>query len=151
MITIKKILVPVDFSAASALAAHYGAFMAQAHRAMLYLLHVKEPFPVHGRIVAGSLDYVQKHRLEKATAQLSKVLPVKVKNTIMVEEIEVTGIPVHQVIVEKAEKLGADVIVMPAIQQKGIERYFKKNVTERVIRNSSCSVFLIKGIDKPAD
>jgi nucleotide-binding universal stress UspA family protein len=65
MIKIENILVPVDFSEASTEAAHFAASLAQAHNAGLYVLHVKEPFPVHGRIVAGSLENVQEHRIEK--------------------------------------------------------------------------------------
>jgi len=59
MISIQNILVPVNFSEASQYAAEYAASLAQAHRARLYVLHVKEPFPVHGRIAAGSLENVQ--------------------------------------------------------------------------------------------
>ena len=54
MQTIRNIMVPVNFSEASLVAAEYAASLAQAYKARLYVLHVKEPFPVHGRIVAGS-------------------------------------------------------------------------------------------------
>ncbi|NIT52112.1 MAG: universal stress protein, partial [candidate division Zixibacteria bacterium] len=50
MITVKNILVPVDFSEAAVFAARYAAALAQDQQARLYVLHVKAPFPVHGRI-----------------------------------------------------------------------------------------------------
>ena len=71
---IQNIMVPVSFSEASMDAARYAAFLAQAHKARLYLLHVKEPYPAHGRIVAGSLEDVQMHHIEKEKTQLSKLI-----------------------------------------------------------------------------
>ena len=70
MTRILNILVPVDFTKSSLYAAKYAASMAQTYNARLYVLHVKEPFPVHGRIVAGSLEDVQKHKIFKEQAQL---------------------------------------------------------------------------------
>lgn len=144
MISIQKILVPVNFSDASLLAARYAASLARAHGARLYVLHVREPFPVHGRIVAGSLEYVQKHRMVKERTALLDVIPEGLKKDIGAEEIQVTGIPVYGVIVEKARQFGVDVIVMASPERKRWVRFFKKNTTARVIRNAPCSVFLVK-------
>ncbi len=144
MIRIQNILVPVDFSEASLVAAEYAASLAQAHKARLYVLHVKEPFPVHGRIVAGSLENVQEHLIEKEKTRLSRVVPEKLKRSINVEEIQVTGIPIHRVIIEKAGKLSVDVIVMASQNRKGLMRFFKKNIAEQVLQNAPCSVFVVR-------
>ncbi len=153
MISIQNILVPVDFSEASLVAAEYAASLAQAYKARLYVLHVKEPFPVHGRIVAGSLENVQEYRIEKEKTQLSKVIPMKLKSFITVKEIQVTGIPIYRVIVEKAREFGVDVIVMASQKRKGLMRIFKKDITEQVLHDASCSVFVVRSpqnIDVPS-
>jgi len=137
-------MVPVDFSEASRYAAECAASLAQAHKARLYVLHVIEPFPVHGRIVAGSLENVQEHRIEKEKTQLSKIIPMKLKNSITIEGIQVTGIPIHRVIIEKARKLSVDVIVMISQNRKGLMRFFKKDITEQVLQNAPCSVFVVR-------
>jgi nucleotide-binding universal stress UspA family protein len=108
------------------------------------VLHVKEPYPVHGRIVAGSLENVQEHRVQKEKIRLSKVIPMKLKHLINVEEIQVTGIPVHRVIVEKARELGVDVIVMASQNRKGLMRFFKKDMTQQVIQDAPCSVLIVR-------
>ena len=144
MINIQNILVPVDFTKASLYAASYAASLAQAHKARLYVLHVKEPFPVHGRIVAGSLEDVQTHRLQKERAQLLKVIPEELKHSIAIEELQVTGVPVHRVIIEKARQLSVDVVVMASQDRKGLMRYFKKNTTQHVIQDAPCSVFVVR-------
>jgi nucleotide-binding universal stress UspA family protein len=144
MQTIRNILVPVDFSEASTEAAHFAASLAQAYNARLNVLHVKEPFPVHGRIVAGSLEDVQKHHIHKEKSQLPRVIPSKLKNSIAIEEIQVTGMPVHRVIVEKARNLRVDVIVMASQDRKGLMRFFKKNIVEQVLHDAPCSVFVVR-------
>jgi nucleotide-binding universal stress UspA family protein len=141
---IRNILVPVDFTKSSLYAARHAASLAQRYNARLYVLHVKEPFPVHGRVVAGSLEDVQKHRLIKEQTQLSEVVPAEFKSAIAVEEIQVSGIPVYGVIVEKARQFNVDVIVMASQDRRRWARFFKKNITARVIRNSPCSVFVVK-------
>lgn len=151
MTVIQNILVPVDFTQSSLYAARYAASLAQKHNARLYVLHVKEPFPVHGRIVAGSLEDVQKHFMIKERTDLTKVIPTAFKNSIPVEEIQVTGIPVYRVIVEKAKQLSVDVIVLASQDRKGWVRFFKKNVTAQVIRNAPCSVFVIRPPKANAD
>ena len=151
MSRIQNILVPVDFTKSSLYAARYAASLAQTHNARLYVLHVKQPFPVHGRIVAGSLEDVQKHRMIKERTELTKVIPAALKNSIAVEEILVTGIPVYRVIVEKARQFCVDVIVMPAQDRKGWARVFKKNLTAQVIRNAHCSVFVAQLPEGNAD
>ena len=144
MTRIQNILVPLDFSEASTNAAHFAASLAQAHNARLYVLQVKEPFPVHGRIMAGSLEDVQKHRIHKERDQLTQVIPAKLKNSIDVKEIQVTGMPVDQVILETARKLGVDVIVIASQGCKGFMRFLKKDLAQRILQDAPCSVFVVR-------
>ena len=144
MIKIEHILVPVNFSAASEYAAEYAASLAQAHKARLYVLHVKAPFPVHGRIAAGSLENVQEHRIKREKTRLARIIPEKMRNSITVEEIQVTGIPIHKVIIEKARNLNVDVIVMASHKRKRWMRFFKKDIIEQVMRKAACSVFVVR-------
>jgi len=144
VIRIQNILVPLDFSKGSANAAHFAASLAQAHHARLYVLHVKEPFPVHARIMAGSQEDVQKQRIHKEKDQLAQVIPAKLKNAITVEEIQVTGMPFAQVIVEMARKLGVDVIVIASQARKGLMRFLKKDLAQQVLRDAPCSVFVVR-------
>jgi nucleotide-binding universal stress UspA family protein len=151
MTLIQNILVPVDFTESSLYAARYAASLAQKHNARLYVLHVKEPFPVHSRIVAGSLEDVQKHLMIKERTDLTKVIPTAFKNSIPVEEIQVTGIPVYRVIVEKARQFSVDVIVLASQDRKGWVRFFKKNIAGQVIRNAPCSVLVVRAPKGKAD
>ena len=75
---------------------------------------------------------------------LSGLIPDSVKNSIAVEYIQVTGLPMARVIVEKARRLDVDVIVLPAQRPRGWLRFFKENVLQRVIQNAPCSVFVVR-------
>ena len=145
VISIQNILVPIDFTEASVHAAHYAAALAQAHQARLFVLHVRAPFPVHGRIAGGAMEHVQNQRIHNEQNELSGLIPDSVKNSIAIEEIQVTGLPVANVIVKKARELSIDVIVIAAQRPKGWLRFFKENVMQRVIQNAPCSVFAVRG------
>ncbi len=145
MIKIQNILAPADLTDAAAYAVRYAAFLARTHQARLYVLHVKAPFPAHGRIAAGALEHVQKQRINKEQTELSGLIPASVKDMIVVEEIQVTGLPMARVIVEKARELGIDVIVMPVQRRQRWMRFFKENVIQRVIQDAPCSVFAVRG------
>jgi nucleotide-binding universal stress UspA family protein len=151
MVTIQQILAPVDSTMEAAEAVRYAATLAQAHQARLYVLHIKAPFPVHGRIVAGSLEDVQAHQTKKEQAELSDLIPAKVRDSITVKEFKVTGMPITHVIVEKARELNVDVIVMPAYRRTGWRRFFKEDVTQQVIQKAPCSVFVVRSPQDPSD
>jgi nucleotide-binding universal stress UspA family protein len=144
VIGIQNILALLDFSEASINAVCLAASLAQDHNARLYVLQVKEPFPVHGRIMAGSLEEVQKHHRHKEKDQLSKVIPARLKNSIAVEEIQVIGMPVDRVIIETARKLGVDLIVIASQRRKGLTRFLKKDLAQQLLQNAPCSVFAVR-------
>lgn len=143
MISIDTILVPVDLTEAAVYAARYAAALAQMHRARLLVLHVKAPYPVHGRIAAGALEHVQNQRIQKEQTELSELIPDKFKDSITVDEIQVTGTPTAHVIIEKARELNVDLIVLPAQKRHGWIRVFKENVLQQVIQDAPCSVLAV--------
>ncbi len=149
MLTIQNILVPVDFTEAAAYAAVCAADLARIHKAKLYVLHVKEPFPAHGRIVAGSFEDVQRQRIKKEQIALPKLIPSEIKSTITAEEIQVTGTPIDRVIVEKAQQLNVDVIVMVVQKRKRWLRFFKKNILEQVLQDAPCAVLAVSFSQSP--
>jgi nucleotide-binding universal stress UspA family protein len=144
MISIQTILAPIDFSDKSLRAADFAASLAVEHKAKLYLLHVTDPIPNIGRIGAGFHEAVQQINIPEKLAQLSAIISQKIKEEISVEEIQIAGTPVHQVIVDKAKGLGVDVVVMPAPGPRGMGSFFKKNVAALVLQHAPCHVWFVK-------
>ncbi len=144
MISIQVILAPVDFSEKSLRAARLAASLAVENRAKLYLMHVIDPMPNIGRIGAGFREAVQQMSIPEKLARLSEIISRKIKEELSVEQIQVVGTPVHQVIVDKAGGLGVDVIVMPAPGPRGLGSFLKKNVAALVLQNAPCHVLFVK-------
>jgi len=140
MIPIEGILVAVDFSKESTLAAKFAASMAQEYKTKLYVLHVYEPLPEHDYFHA---EY-NKKRMSQLKEELSNVIANAVKESLPVKEILERGYPVHHTIVEKAKELAVDVIVVATHGRTGLSHVLVGSVAEHVIRYAPCPVFVIR-------
>jgi universal stress protein A len=144
MIEIGSILAPVDFSKESLLAAKFAASLAHEYKSKLYILHVREPIPGYIQAEMGDYESFQQRTLATEEEELSKVIPENIKETLAVEEIAVTGQPVHHVIVDKAKELGVDIIVIATHGRTGLAHVFLGSVAEHVVRHAPCPVFVIR-------
>jgi nucleotide-binding universal stress UspA family protein len=136
MIRIRKILYPTDFSPYSNQAYFHAIALAEKHQASLTILYVYVPgTPVTGTAGNGAADrrYWQE--------QLEQIRPVD------------PGIPVHHVLLEGdpaaeivryAQDAGMDLIVMGTHGRTGLERLLMGSVAEKVMRESPCSVMVVK-------
>ena len=144
-LSIKKILVPTDFSEPSLDAVRYAGALARDHGAEILLLNVVPPtMPLTpfgpGPILAMPMpDQVRrdvKSGLEAIKReQLSTVPHVRV----MVSD----GIP-HSEIVTVAEGEHADLIVIGSIGHSAMAAMFLGSTAERVARRATCPVLLFR-------
>jgi nucleotide-binding universal stress UspA family protein len=136
MIRITKILYPTDFSSYSNQAYFHAIALAENHGASLTVLFVQSP---EGSApgAAGDETYSRSYWRN----QLEQIRPTN------------TGIPVRHVILEgdPAEEIvrygrdaGMDLIVMGTHGRTGVERLLLGSVAERVLRDASCSVLVVK-------
>lgn len=143
MISIEGVMVPIDFSKDSVLAAKFAASMAEEYKTKLYVLHVMEPVHPSVRAYIADFNEFQERALREAKEDLLKVVPRAVKERIEVEEILEIGLP-HFVIVEKAKELGVDVIVIATQGRSGLAHVLLGSVAEKVIRHAPCPVFVVR-------
>ena len=143
MISIQGVMVPVDFSKESILAAKFGASLAEEYKTKLYVLHVMEP--VHPSLRGYIVDFeqFQQRMIAQAKEDLENVIPKAVKDRIPVEFILEIGHPSY-VIVEKAKELGVDVVVIATHGRTGLSYVLLGSVAEKVIRHAPCPVFVIR-------
>ena len=144
---LKRILVPVDFSDASLGALDYAVELAQTAGSELTVLFVVEPvyYATPADLYGASANLsmlleeqqrIGREQLESLGRQLKRR---KVKFRTQLE----SGIP-YQVIVERAEKLKADLIVMPSHGRTGLKRILIGSVAERVVRLAHCPVLVLR-------
>ena len=134
MIRIAKILYPTDFSSYSNQAYFHAIAQAENHGASLTVLFVYKP------------DAAAQPGDEKKTRaywrnQLEQIRPTN--RDIPVRHVFLEGDPAEE-IVRYGRDAGMDLIVMGTHGRTGTERLLLGSVAEKVMRDSPCSVMVVK-------
>jgi len=153
----QDILVATDLSQSSVHAFKHAVMMARRNKARIHLLHVVPEVDASMRayisamMVKGSLDKFESQHEEEAREEIERRLKAFAAEELAnhpedlerVVTIEVThGHPVVKIL-EAADRLHVDVIVMGAHGKGAIEHAFLGSTTEKVLRKSKRPVFVI--------
>jgi len=145
MLHIERILVPIDFSDHAEAALAHAVELARTHDARLLLLHVlEEPsFPSFYGAGVAALYEEQPDLEERATDALQDWVagidaPQPATTTHVIQGA--TG----SSIVAFTDERGADLIVIASLGRTGLQRVMLGSVAEQVVREASCSVFVLK-------
>jgi nucleotide-binding universal stress UspA family protein len=136
MIRIQKILYATDFSSYSNQAYFHAVALASTHGASLTVLFVYTPdmvTPGQPACEAETLRYWQ--------SQLEQIRPVDPH--IPVRHVLLEGDPATE-IVRFGRDAGMDLIVLGTHGRTGLERLLMGSVAEKVLRDASCSVLVVK-------
>lgn len=138
---VRSVLVPTDFSAASAEALATAANLL-APGGELHVVHVIED--LSGNELGafwGTVDDAE--RVRRTTEALEKVVrSVGLPQAVLHVEL-VAGNPANGV-VELAERLGVELVVMPSLGRTGIARLALGSTSERVVRLAPCPVLVLR-------
>ena len=142
---IKKILVPTDFSSFSFSALEYVGSLASLHGATVYLLHVEsEPFVVPPfPNVDFNTETVLRDTEKKSEELLHNVIAKKMKHIKNVVPMIRKG-DAADVIVDVAQEIEADLIVMATHGRTGLSHILVGSVAEKVVRHSTVPVLTVK-------
>jgi len=141
MITLKRILVPHDFSETSAAAAAYAASLARSFGAQLVFLYVGDESRTELESViptTGDGAVVEAVR----TRLLKTVAPVD-QTTLMPEFYARTGTPAGE-IVRFAREHDIDLIVMGTHGRGFVGHVVMGSVAEKVVRTAPCPVLTVR-------
>lgn len=144
--TIKRILIPMDFSETGQLALEHAAFMASLFKADLYLLHVMElfeyPYTLYDPLLAVPseddkfqkyIDSAMSEEAQKIRTQYGlNVIPIIKRGRVVAELAEV------------AKENEIDLIVMGTHGAKGFEEFFLGSNAHRTVTISPCPVITIQ-------
>jgi nucleotide-binding universal stress UspA family protein len=134
----KRILIAVDFSPNSLEAFRVAADMASVHSASLHLFHVIEAWP--SAPGEATMEFVQK--ANEAVEQLvASSQPALDKVTVTTEVASGRG---FDEIVNRARDWRADLIVLGTKGTTSLEEIFLGGTAEHVIKESSCSVLIVR-------
>lgn len=137
----KTVLVPVDFSTASADALRT-AMQLVAHPNDLHVLYVASPAGLFSPEGWATDDAPA--RAQAAAQQLSKFLTSH--HASEVTQLIREGDP-GLTIADYADEARADLIVMPSHGHQGVARVLLGSVTERVLRHAKCPILVLRRQD----
>lgn len=145
MLTLKKILCPVDFSECSTYALSYAIDLSAKEHASLYLIHVIE---THIGDIGGiekeiTLLLSDKKQIGNLRTRLVNLIPGDIRTNIHIEPIVEKGIPYVEII-RTAKDKQVDLIVIGTHGRTGLEHILIGSVAERVIRRAPCPVLSIR-------
>jgi len=142
-----RILSPIDFHDNSLAALEYAAQFARQYDATVYLLHVvpSDEFHLHRDVYrseeSGGADvkWAEKVAKEKLQEIAQKHLRGGIRHEILIRVGDAA-----KAILETAEVVGAEVIVMATHGRTGVPHFFLGSVAERVVRAAPCPVLTIR-------
>lgn len=142
----KKILVPLDGSAASQASLRPAIELARLSRGSLTLVHVIEGFPMTAppvdeaswQLIIDALRNRGQAVLDEAVAA-ARASGVDVSTSL----IEFPNLRVADAIVDLAREAGCDLIVIGTHGRRGVTRWVLGSDAERVLRGSPCPVLLV--------
>ena len=144
MITLKKILVPTDFSECSEAATRYAFELAHTFDATLHLLHVVEdpnttPWAAEGFPL--SLVEVLERFQDESRKRLLASVPAADLNRVVVSCPIAAPVPE---ILRYAQDESVDLIVMGTHGRGPMAHLMMGSVAERVVRTAPCPVLTVK-------
>jgi nucleotide-binding universal stress UspA family protein len=150
--TIKRILVPVDFSVHSKNALRYAITFAEQFDATLDLIYVVEQavYPADlgfGQVV---LPEVEEELQERGAGELEGLIDREIGNRVKATSVVRTGKP-HQEILREAEKRNSDLIIVASHGHTGVEHILFGSTAMRIVRLAKCPVLTVRPTQEDAD
>ncbi|MEO7651022.1 MAG: universal stress protein [Bryobacteraceae bacterium] len=133
VLSISKILLPVDFSARSEEVVRYGARLAKLLQAELILLHVLEPLHLDFAMaeLPGSVERIVAAQRSRAQSRLEHFASADLEGITVVRRIS-QGRPPDEIVAQAAN---ADLVVMPTQGHGRIREFLIGSVTAKVLHD----------------
>jgi len=146
MLSIKSVLVPTDFSDASATALTYGMGVADAFGASLHLVHVMEDLLAHAwaaEVYVAAAPNLREEIERESRQRLDSMLPEADRERLRAEIALLSGNPFLEII-RYAKAHDIDLIVMGTHGRGPIAHMLLGSVAEKVVRKSPCPVLTVR-------
>ncbi len=145
METIKKILVPIDFSNYSQNLLNYSNSFAKIFGAKIFLIHVVEPIIYPVDFSMGQIDFpaTDSDIAKKAKEELQNLADTSIDKNTETEVIIKSGKPFVE-INETARELDIDLIIIATHGHTGVEHLLFGSTAEKVVRKAPCPVLTLR-------
>lgn len=143
IVSVQRILCPVDFSKSSGRVLEYAASLAQQAHARLTVLHVLElPSDLSEFPQTGIAEY-RNERFKQARTHLTEAVRTALPPTCPVDELLLAGRS-HREILRVAAEQGTDLIAMGVHGRGAADLMFFGSTTNHVVREATCPVLTLR-------
>ena len=147
----QKILGPIDGSPTALEAVDRACAIAKAFGSSVTAVYVIDPYPFTG--VGADFAYGQDQYLSAATAEANTAVDAaKQRFAAAGVKVETRVVESHAIwrgVMEVAESLGVDLIVMGSHGRRGLEKLVLGSVTQSVLAHSKISTLVVRSSDEP--
>jgi nucleotide-binding universal stress UspA family protein len=143
IVSIQRILCPVDFSRSSGRALEYAASLALQTHARLTVLHVLELPPDLSEFPHTGIDEYRSERFKQARTHLSEAVRTTLPPICPVDELLLAGRSYREILHVAAEQ-GADLIAMGVHGRGAADLMFFGSTTNHVVREATCPVLTLR-------
>ena len=147
-LSIRNILVPVDFSTISVQTVESAKYLAHQFGANIHVAHVHHwqyPADFVGPVISsGFLPQSFEERRNKQLAEELKTIASKAGLSPRSQTHLRTGASAFHEICKLAQEIPADLVVMPTHGYTGLKHAFLGSTAERVVQHSPCPVFILR-------
>jgi len=141
----KHILVPIDGSPTSLLAVDKAAGMAKAFGSKVTALYIIDPYPFTGvgaDFALGQDQYLEASKAE-ATAAMEAAQARLTSAGVTAETSVTEAHAVWRGILDTAERVGADLLVMGSHGRRGLEKLVLGSVTQSVVSRTKITTLVV--------
>jgi nucleotide-binding universal stress UspA family protein len=149
-LTLKQILVPIDFSDCSTAAFDCALALAEKFEAKVTLLHVVEPaaYPENCLLNPATPDEVNQKLIKSGRERLARLKNKARGHARSVDSMVRMG-RAHSEIPDTAKAIAADLIVLGTRGANGLKQMSLGGTAERVVRLAHCAVLTIPNTKSP--
>ncbi|HTB31513.1 MAG TPA: universal stress protein [Bacteroidia bacterium] len=142
--SIKRLLIPTDFSETAQLAVAHGAYMAHLFKAKIFLLHVEE-FLVYAGLPVEPVLMTEQETVKQSSGQRLENMAdsIKMKYQVEISPLTLSDRP-SKGIAEAVKENNIDLIIMGTHGASGFEEFFVGSNTHRVVNLAPCPVLSVQ-------
>lgn len=147
-ITLKHILIPIDFSENSKKALRYAIPLAEQFGASITLINIIEPtvFPSDFGFGQMSFPDVEQELVAKSRTELNGIIESVTTKT-KISAVVKTGIPFVEV-TNYADDEQADLIIVATHGRTGVEHILFGSTAEKIIRKAPCPALVVRAEER---
>jgi nucleotide-binding universal stress UspA family protein len=141
ILSLKNILVPIDFSDTSLNALQYAVAFAKQFEAKITLLHVILPVPPAAEVplmAGGEHDVFQ-----AAERQIEEIAHSRISSSVLLQTLTRSGFA-FDTIVSVARETSADIIILTTHGYTGLKHMLIGSTAECVVRHAPCPVLVVR-------